>query len=284
MTQTPQMSPALLALAPTANSGTVALVSGGGTGIGRATALAFARSGAAVVICGRRVEPLVATQAEVEDAGGSCLAVPADVREPADVERVVAAALERYAAIDVVVNNAGGQFEAPAEDISSKGWRAVHAVAVDAAWSLTRSIARRSMLPRGKGLIVFIGFSPRRGLPGMAHAASARAAVENLAAGLSVEWGRYGVRAVCVALGNIATEGLDSYGPEQVEAWKGAAPLGRLGRPEEIGEIIAFVASPGGAYVTGTTIVVDGGLDAWGQSSPPPRPAPWPGSAEPGQP
>ena len=253
-----------------ANAGSVALVSGGGTGIGRATARELARTGARVVICGRRPEPLEAVRAEVEAAGGECLAVPTDVREPEQVERLVDAALERFGSVDVLVNNAGGQFVAPAEQISGKGWRAVHRLAVDAAWELTRLVAERSMIPRRRGVVVFVGFSPRRGFPGLAHAAAARAAVENLAAGLSLEWSRYGIRSFCVAPGTIRTEGLAQYGEATIGAWERGIPLGRLGLPEEIAVTIAFLTSPGGAYLTGTTVVVDGGVDAWGQAEPPP--------------
>jgi NAD(P)-dependent dehydrogenase (short-subunit alcohol dehydrogenase family) len=141
---------------------------------------------------------------------------------------------------------------------------------VDAAWEVTSGVANRSMIPGEGGLIVFIGFSPRRGIPEFAHASAARAALENLASGLAIEWGRHGIRSVCVAVGNIDTEGLQGYGPEQVESSRRQVPLGRLGRPEEVGELIAFLAGPGGAYVSGTTVVVDGGLDAWGQGEPPP--------------
>jgi citronellol/citronellal dehydrogenase len=254
-----------------ANAGRVALVTGGGTGMGRATARQLAGSGASVAICGRRPEPLERTRAEIQAAGGACLAVPADVREPEDVERVLAAALERFGAIDVLVNNAGGQFTAPAEEISDNGWRAVHRLAVDAVWTMTRTVATRSMIPGGDGgLVVFVAFSPLRGTPGFAHAAAARAAVVNLASGLALEWSRYAIRTVCVAPGAILTEGLEGYGSEQVEAWRRTVPLGRLGRPEEVGALIAFLASAGGAYVTGTTILVDGGIDAWGLGEPPP--------------
>jgi citronellol/citronellal dehydrogenase len=253
-----------------ANAGSVALVTGGGTGIGRATALELARTGARVVVCGRRVEPLDAVRGEIEEAGGECLAVAADVREPEQVARLVEAALDRFGAIDVLVNNAGGQFVAPAEEISGKGWRAVHRLAVDAAWELTRLVAERSLIPNRRGVVVFIGFSPRRGTPGMAHASAARAAVGNLAAGLALEWSRYGIRSVCIAVGTILTEGLEQYGEETIAGWERAVPLGRLGRPEEIAAVIAFLASPAGEYVTGTTIVVDGGADAWGQGEPPP--------------
>ncbi len=245
-------------LAPDANGGKVALVTGGGTGIGRATALELARTGAKVVVCGRRPEPLEAVQAEL---GEDCLAVPTDVREPEQVAALVDRTLERFGQIDVLVNNAGGQFLAPAEEISLKGWRAVHRLAVDAVWDLTRTVAERSMIPNKGGVVFFIGFSPRRGMAGMAHAAAARAAIENLAGSLALEWSQHGIRTVCVALGNIATEGLDGYGPERVAEWEREVPLGRLGTPEEAAALIAFLASPGGDYVTGTTVVMDGGLD-----------------------
>jgi citronellol/citronellal dehydrogenase len=245
-------------LAVDANQGKVALVTGGGTGIGRATARELVRTGAQVAICGRREEPLAEVQAALGDA---CLAVHADIREPDQIERLVDRTLERFGRIDVLVNNAGGQFLAPAEEISLKGWRAVHRLAVDAAWELTRAVAARSMIPNGEGVVVFIGFSPRRGIAEMAHAASARAALENLAGSLAVEWSKHGIRTVCVALGNIATEGLDSYGVERVAEWEREVPLGRLGTPEEAAALIAFLVSAGGGYVTGTTVVMDGGLD-----------------------
>jgi citronellol/citronellal dehydrogenase len=260
-----------MSLAPDANAGRVVLITGGGTGIGRATALAFARSGARVAICGRRPEPLEATRAELEAAGAECLAVPADIRETDQSEALVDRTLDRFGAIDVLVNNAGGQFLAPAEEITAKGWRAVHRLAVDAAWELTRLVATRSLIPNGSGLVVFVGFSPRRGIPGMAHASAARAALENLAAALSNEWSRYGIRTVCVAAGTILTEGLEQYGREQIEEWERSVPLGRLGRPEEVASVIAFLSSPGADYITGTTVVVDGGADAWGLAEPPPR-------------
>jgi citronellol/citronellal dehydrogenase len=257
-------------LAPDANAGRVALVTGGGTGIGRATALALAGSGARVAICGRRPEPLEETRAELEGQGSECLAVPCDVREPDQVRSLVNRALDRFGAVDVLVNNAGGQFTAPAEEITTSGMRAVHRLALDAAWDLTREVATRSMIPGTGGLIVFGGFSPRRGIPGFAHAAAARAALENLAQGLALEWSRHGVRTVCVVLGNIDTEGLAGYGPQALEAARRQVPLGRLGAPEEVGAVIAFLASPGGAYITGSSIVIDGGLDAWGQGEAPP--------------
>lgn len=254
-----------------ANRGIVTLVSGGGTGIGRATALELARTGAQVVVCGRRSDPLEDTRREIEGMGQECLAVPADLREPDEVSHVVDSALARFGAVDAVVNNAGGQFLAPAEEISVKGWRAVQRLSVEAAWDLTRETAERSMIPRRQGAIVFVGFSPRRGIPGMVHASAARASLENLAGGLACEWSKYGIRAVCVDPGNIRTEGLSSYEADLVSDWERAVPLGRLGEPEEVATLIAFLVSPGASYITGTTIVIDGGVDAWGLGGYPPR-------------
>ena len=259
-------------LAPDANAGKVALVTGGGTGIGKGTALAFAASGASVAICGRRPEPLREARAEIEAAGADCLEVPCDIREPEETSRMLDAVLDRFGGIDVLFNNAAGQFKAPAEEITPNGWRAVHTLTLDAAWNLTHQVATRSMIPREGGLIVFNGFSPRRGIPGFAHATAARAALENLAAGLAVEWSRFGIRSVCVSIGSIETEGLASYGPDSLEEARKQVPLGRLGTPQEVGELVAFLATSGGAYVNGTTVVVDGGVDAWGLGEPPPPP------------
>lgn len=267
MTTEPQLASPLRA---DANAGRVALVTGGGTGIGRATARELASTGAHVVICGRREEPLTATARDIEGSGGSCMAVPADIREPEQVERLVDAALERFGAIEVLVNNAGGQFEAEADTISDKGWRAVERLTLDATWSVTRTVATRSMIPRRNGLIVFLGFSPTRGIPRFAHACAARAAVGNLASGLALEWSRHRIRAVCVAAGTIATEALAEYGEDAVERWRRSVPLGRLGSPHEVASLIAFLATAGGAYITGTTIVIDGGADAWGLAQEPP--------------
>jgi len=258
-------------LSADANAGRAAIVTGGGTGIGRATAIELARTGASVAICGRRPEPLEEARSAVEAGGAECLAVPTDVREPEQVDAFLDAVDERLGFADVLVNCAGGQFIARPEDTSLKGFRAIGRLNLDAAWDLSVKVAKRWMIPRRGGLVVFVGFSPRRGIPGVVASSAARAALENLAGGLSNEWSRFGIRAVAVACGLIDTEGLRGYGGEAlVREWERQVPMKRAGLPEEVGAAIAFLSSAGGAYVTGTTVVVDGGADAWGLAMEPP--------------
>lgn len=255
---------------PEALRGQIVLVTGGGTGIGRATAESMSELGARVVLVGRRKEPLDEVVAVIRERGGEALPIPCDVREPDQVTALVDQALEGFGRIDVLVNNAGGQFQAPAEDISVGGWRAVHRLSVESVWGLTREVANRTMIPRRSGLVVFMAFSPRRGIPGMVHATAARAAIENLAQGLALEWSRFGIRSVAVAPGSIMTEGLEQYSEEEIRGWEQAIPLGRLGAANDVSGVITFLATSAARYITGTTIVVDGGTDAWGTGRPVP--------------
>ena len=261
-------------LHPEALAGKIALITGGGTGIGQATALSMARCGAKVVLAGRRAELLDATAALVRKAGSEAVTVSGDLREPEQVTELVDRALDAFGRVDVLVNNAGGQFQAPAENISLNGWRAVHRLSVDAVWDLTREVAVRSMIPNRSGLLVFMAFSPHRGIPGMVHATAARAAIENLASGLALEWSRYGIRSLAVAPGTITSEGLDQYTQEARREWEQGVPLGRLGRPDDVSDVIAFLATDAARYITGTTIDIDGGANAWGSGRPVPTKEP----------
>ena len=195
----------------------------------------------------------------------ACSPSACDVREPDQVDALLDAIGERTDGLDILVNNAGGQFAAPAEDIALKGFRAVHRLNVDAPWMLTHQVATRWMIPQRRGVIFFVGFSPRRGIPSMAHASTARSALETMAASLSNEWSRFGIRAICVAAGLIQTEGILQYGgQEAVDAFAREVPMKRPGSAEEVAATIAFLATAGGGYVTGSTVLVDGGADAWG--------------------
>ncbi len=241
-------------------AGQNALVTGGGTGIGRATALELARLGARVAVLGRRAELLHETAALAQSSGGDVLAYPCDVREPDQVDAMLAEVLDAHGRVDVLVNNAGGQFVAPAESITLNGFRAVTRLDLDAVFALTTAVANRSMIGSGGGAVVSVTISPRRAMPGMAHSAAARAGVEGMTRTLAVEWARHGIRLNCVAAGIVHTQAWESYGLD-VDVVSAAIPAGRLATPEEIARAIVFLASPAASYVTGATLLVDGGLD-----------------------
>jgi citronellol/citronellal dehydrogenase len=265
-------------LSTDANAGRVAIVTGGGTGIGRAIAIELARTGASVAICGRRPEPIARAREALEATGAGVLAAPCDVREPEQVSAFLDAVDERFGRVDILVNNAGGQFSAPLEATSLKGLRAVHRLNVDAPWDLTTRVATRWMIPARRGFVAFIGFSPRRGIPTVVHSSIARSALETFAAGIALEWSKYGIRAVTVSCGLIRSEGLLAYGGESlVDEWAETVPLKRAGLAEEVAATIAFLASDGAGYITGSTVVVDGGADAWGLGERPPDLEPPPG-------
>jgi citronellol/citronellal dehydrogenase len=256
--------------APGVLDGQVALVSGGGTGLGRATALELATCGARVVVCGRRREPLDETASLAEE--GRVEAVECDIREEEQVESLVDGALERHGKIDLLVNNAGGQYMVPAEDITPKGFRTVMRLNVEGTWLMTHAVATKAMIPAGGGKIVNVTLSPHHGLPAMAHSSAARAAVENLTRVLSIEWSRFGILLTAIAAGHFETETLKTKYPRQVvESVAGTVPLGRLGQPEEFARLVTFIATPGGDYLSGTVLTMDGARDNWFGPWPPAR-------------
>jgi citronellol/citronellal dehydrogenase len=249
--------------------GQVAVVTGGGSGLGRATALELASLGAQVVVCGRRPEPLDETVAEAE--GARVEARVCDIREEEQVDELVDGVLERHGRIDVLVNNAGGQYMTPAEDITPKGFRTVIRLNVEGTWLMTHAVATKAMIPGGAGgKVVNVTLSPHHGLPGMAHSSAARAAVENLTRVLSIEWARFGIRLTALAAGHFATDTLMTKYPQQVvEGVAGTVPLGRLGTEEEFAWLVAYLASPAGDYLSGAVLTIDGARDNWFGSWPP---------------
>jgi citronellol/citronellal dehydrogenase len=243
-------------------NGQVALLSGGGSGLGRASALELAALGARVVVCGRRLEPLEETAASSE--GGRCEAIACDIREEHQVEALVDEVLARHGRIDLLVNNAGGQFLTPAEDITPKGFRTVIRLNVEGTWLMTHAVATKAMMGGAGGKIVNVTLSPHHGLPGMAHSSAARAAVENLTRVLSIEWARFGIRLTAVAAGHFATETLmTKYPAPVVEGVAGTVPLQRLGTEEEFAWLVAYLASPAGDYFSGAILTIDGARDNW---------------------
>jgi citronellol/citronellal dehydrogenase len=252
--------------------GLVTIVSGGGSGLGRAIALELARLGARVTICGRREEPLAQTAAL--DTQRRIQAAACDVREEDQVATLVGDVLGREGRIDLLVNNAGGQFLAAAEEITPKGFRTVVRLNLESTWLMSHAVATAAMIPGEPppgGKIVNVTLSPHHGLPGMAHSAASRAAVENLSRTLSIEWARFGVRVNAIAVGQIATETLLTKYPQPfVEAIEGSIPLGRMGTAEDIAWLVAYLASPAGDFISGSVLTVDGARDNWLGGWPPP--------------
>ena len=251
-------------------AGEVALVTGGGSGIGLTTAAELARLGARVAICGRTPEKLEAARAELAAvaAGGAdaVLALPCDIREPEQVQRTVATVVERFGAVDILVNNAGGQFPSPAQHISANGFAAVVKNNLLGTWNVTRECANQSMIPRRRGRVIMIIANIYRGFPGMAHTGAARAGVENLTMSLAVEWSQFGILVNAVAPGIITSTGTMRYPPEIVARGVRATPLKRAGTVDEVAASILFLASPAARYITGATLRLDGGQALWGDT------------------
>ena len=257
--------------APGLLEGRVCVVSGAGTGLGRATALEMARLGATVVGCGRRPEPLESLVSDVEAAGGTAETEAMDIRDEDAVEALFDGVLERHGRVDVLVNNAGGQFLSPAEAISPKGFRTVIELNVVGTWLMTHAAATKAFIPQGGGKVVSVTISPHHGMPGMVHSGAARAAVENMMRTLSIEWSRFDVKLCAVAAGQFDTEVLRTkYPPPVAENVHRTVPLQRLGTPEEMAWLITYLASPAGDFFSGAVLTLDGARDNWFGPWPPP--------------
>jgi NAD(P)-dependent dehydrogenase (short-subunit alcohol dehydrogenase family) len=250
--------------------GQVCIVSGAGSGLGRETALELARLGAAVVGCGRREEPLAETAELAAGRPGSFAPETMDIREEEAVDRLFDRVLEVHGRVDVLVNNAGGQFMAPAEAISPKGFRTVIELNVQGTWLMTHAAATRAFIPQGGGKVLSVTLSPHHGMPGMVHSGAARAAVENMMRTLAIEWARFGIKTCALAAGQFATETLLTKYPQVViDNLERSIPIGRAGRAEEMAWLVAYLASPAGDFYSGTTITIDGARDNWAGPWPP---------------
>ena len=237
--------------APSLLRGQVCVVSGGGTGLGKAISLELGRLGATVVACGRRLEPLDGTRAEIESEGGAAEAATVDIRDAESVEGLIGGVVERHGRLDLLVNNAGGQFMAPAETTSPNGFRSVVDLNLNGTWNMTRAAAGAAFIPQGGGKVVSVTLSPHTGAPGVVHSSAARAGVENMTRTLSVEWSRFGIRLCALAPGQIDTEAFRTNYPAITEHVARTIPLGRLGRPEEVAWAVAYLASPAGDFFSG---------------------------------
>jgi len=248
-------------------AGQVALVTGGGTGLGRAAAVELVACGAQVVLAGRRADVLEATAARI---GPAASIVTGDVREEDDARRILDTVLERHGRLDLLVNNAGGQYFVPAEAIATRGWQAVFRLNVGGTTRMAELAVERAMRPAGRGTIVNVTLSPHHGLAGMTHSSAARAAVEALTREWARAWAEDGISVVAVAAGHFQTDALDKY-PEPVRAGVArTVPLQRLGRPQEHGWLVALLASPLGRAMSGTVVTLDGARDNWFGPWPPP--------------
>lgn len=245
--------------------GKVVLVSGGGSGIGRATALLCARLGAKVVICGRTAAKLEAVAAFARAKKARVLPVVANVREPEQVDAVFARVHAEFGRLDLVVNNAGGQFPGAAIDFPDKGWTAVINNNLNGTWLMMQRAARYWRERRTPGSIVNVVVVTERGMPGVAHTVAARAGVIGASRTVAVEWAPLGIRVNCIAPGLTATEGLEVYPPEARKEFPRANPMRRPGTPMEIAEAVVYLGASSGSFITGEVLTVDGGGRLWGE-------------------
>lgn len=239
-------------------AGRVIVVTGGGSGIGRCVAHEAAHLGARVALVGRKREKLDVVAAEIVADGGLAESLPCDVRDEAAVVAAVSDLVARHGVIHGLVNNAGGQFQAPLEAMSQNGFEAVLRTNLVGGFLFAREVFVRSMREHG-GSIVNMAADVSRGTPSVAHSGAARAGMIHLTQTAAVEWAPYGVRVNAVAPGFIATHALARYGAQALEAVLAPlVPLGRLGTEAEVSSAICFLLSEGAAYVSGATLQIDG--------------------------
>lgn len=255
-------------------AGQVALISGGGTGLGRAMAYLFARLGAQVMICGRRQEKLDETVAGIRTHLGREIASRAmTIRDPEAVAELLDETWNHFGSLDILVNNGGGQFPQAAIDFSVKGWNAVIDTNLNGTWYMMQQAAKRWRDAGRGGSIINIVADIWRGMPGIAHTCAARAGVVFATRSLAVEWAPLQIRVNCIAPGTIATPGLEVYPEEASRDFHRANPMLRCGDAMDIAEAAVYLATSSGKFITGECLTVDGGQQLWGEVWPHGRPA-----------
>ena len=243
----------------------VIIISGGGSGLGKAMAFLAARLGADVMICSRREELLKETSDVIQEHVGREVAYHAmTIRDPEAVEELMDITWNRFGRLDAVVNNGGGQFPQAAIDFSDKGWNAVVDTNLNGTWYMMQRAARLWQKHGHPGSIVNIVANVDRGMPQVAHTCAARAGVIGLTKSVSTEWAPLDIRVNCVSPGSIATEGLNVYSEEAVEAFLYSNPMKRLGDAFDVAEAVFYLVAPSGKFITGEVLTVDGGNAQWG--------------------
>ena len=248
------------------------LISGAGSGIGKACAVLFARLGANIVLCGRTEEKLLKTEALISEFAGQHLSVPMTIRDPEQVTALMDTVWEKYGQLDLLLNNGGGQFPQAAIDFSVKGWNAVIDTNLNGSWYMMQSAARKWVSYKQEGSIISIVAAFARGMPGIAHTCAARAAVTYLSKTLAVEWAEHKIRVNCVAPGCVETEGFGVYPDEGRESFSRSNPMLHVGDAHDIAEACVYLAASSGKFITGELLTIDGGQQQWGDAWPAGKP------------
>jgi citronellol/citronellal dehydrogenase len=246
--------------------GQVAIVTGGGSGIGLSTAIALGELGAKVAICGRKKEKLEAAELKLRALGIEVFADACDIREVEQIAAFADAVKSKLGNASVLVNNAGGQFPTTAETVTPRGWEAVVRNNLNGTFFMTQAVATKHMIPARRGRIVNVIANVARGFPGMVHTGAARAGVENMTKTLAIEWATHNVQVNAIAPGVIRTSGTDQYPPELIEASRKKTPMKRVGSAGEVAQLIVYLACDAAYFVTGECWYIDGGAHLWGDN------------------
>ena len=258
--------------APNLFDNKVALVSGAGSGLGKAIAVLFARLGANLVVCGRNPDKLNLAVQFFESLGTNVSAHAMTIRDPDAVNDMMDAVFEKHGKLDVLINNAGGQFPQAAIDYSVKGWNAVIDTNLNGTWHMMQAAARRWRDREQTGCIVNIVADIWRGMPGIAHTCAARAGVIYLSKSVAVEWAPLNIRVNCVAPGCVESTGFNNYPEEGAATFPESNPFRSTGDEQDVAEACVYLSASSGKFVTGEVITVDGGQQLWGDPWPTGRP------------